>query len=581
MFGIGTHTSEQQALEQTIIAVVTIDTHNQITFFNRAAERLWGYTRDEVLGKNVAMLIPTELRAAHDGYVNHHRQTSQDKIVGSSRDVQLQRKDGSKVWVKLALSQVMVGNKKHYTAFISDLSVEIESKQMIEQTLEQALDAVVCIDEHNRVTFYNRAAEKLWGYSRAQVMGQNVKMLVPKAIQAQHDDYINTNRVTGKDKIVGTSREIKIERADGRIVWGQLSLSKVRLSDKTLYTAFVKDVTEEVIRREEREMLSLVANETNNAVIITGPDGLIRYVNNGFERLTGYLLHDIRDKKPGSFLQGPETDPGTVERMRQHIKRQEPFFDEVLNYTKTGEPYWVSLSINPVFDDSGQLKSFISVQANITEVKQLALDFTKKLDAIGGALVLLGINPRGQVQYANALLEQKLSGICTTQEFSSDIFQSLSGKEQEQLAKQGNIAKLASIERNGKPLTLDARLCSLRNVKGEITQYVLFGIDITERRIAVSQTQAAMQQVLTASNTIIQIIGTINGISEQTNLLALNAAIEAARAGELGRGFAVVADEVRTLASNSKTASSEIDKLVKETLAKISQLAQLLEKIEN
>jgi len=581
MFGIGTHTSEQQALEQTIIAVVTIDTHNQITFFNRAAERLWGYTRDEVLGKNVAMLIPTELRAAHDGYVNHHRQTSQDKIVGSSRDVQLQRKDGSKVWVKLALSQVMVGNKKHYTAFISDLSVEIESKQMIEQTLEQALDAVVCIDEHNRVTFYNRAAEKLWGYSRAQVMGQNVKMLVPKAIQAQHDDYINTNRVTGKDKIVGTSREIKIERADGRIVWGQLSLSKVRLSDKTLYTAFVKDVTEEVIRREEREMLSLVANETNNAVIITGPDGLIRYVNNGFERLTGYLLHDIRDKKPGSFLQGPETDPGTVERMRQHIKRQEPFFDEVLNYTKTGEPYWVSLSINPVFDDTGQLKSFISVQANITEVKQLALDFTKKLDAIGGALVLLGINPRGQVQYANALLEQKLSGICTTQEFSSDIFQSLSGKEQEQLAKQGNIAKLASIERNGKPLTLDARLCSLRNVKGEITQYVLFGIDITERRIAVSQTQAAMQQVLTASNTIIQIIGTINGISEQTNLLALNAAIEAARAGELGRGFAVVADEVRTLASNSKTASSEIDKLVKETLAKISQLAQLLEKIEN
>ena len=104
---------------------------------------------------------------------------------------------------------------------------------------------------------------------------------------------------------------------------------------------------------------------------------------------------------------------------------------------------------------------------------------------------------------------------------------------------------------------------------------MFFGIDITARKNAVNQTQVAMKALLTTSQTISTIVGTINSISEQTNLLALSAAIEAARAGEMGRGFAVVADEVRTLAGNSKTSSNEIDQLVKTTVNKIEELSEL------
>ncbi len=101
------------------------------------------------------------------------------------------------------------------------------SGKVYEQVLSQALDAVVSIDEKNLVTFYNAAAEQLWGFKREEVVGKNVKMLVPHAIQHQHDGFVNANRDTGQDKIVGTSREIEIERKDGSKVWGSLSLSKV------------------------------------------------------------------------------------------------------------------------------------------------------------------------------------------------------------------------------------------------------------------------------------------------------------------------------------------------------------------
>ena len=570
----------EQALKQSILAVVTIDENNNITFYNDAAQALWGCTPKEVLGRNIQMLVPSEHKANHDSYVNSHRKTGVNKIVNSSREVELERKDGKRIWVQLALLQVVLNGKKHYTAFVRDVTQERESREIVEQTLEQALDAVVCIDEHNNVTLFNASAEKLWGYQRQEVIGQNVKMLVPQAIQPQHDAYVNANRETGVDKIVGTSREVKIERRDGQTLWGRLSLSKVKLNDRTLYTAFIKDVTEEVEQRELQRMLSLVANETDNAVIISDAEGLIEYVNTGFEKLTGWKLDEVKGKKPGSFLQGKETDPRTVDVIRQRIKNRKAFYDEILNYRKDGTPYWTSLSINPVFENS-KLVNFIAVQADITRVKQMALDFTNKLHAIGSALVLLEIEPNGRVIEANKLLKDTLSGVIQVEDFAHQLNQQLTAEEKAELESSGFVSKVLELKQEGHYLAFDSRLCALKNFAGEVTRYVFFAIDVTSRKQAVNETQDAMQELLTTSQTISTIVGTINSISEQTNLLALNAAIEAARAGDLGRGFAVVADEVRTLAGSSQVSSNEIDNLVRTTVGKIEELASLIRRIDN
>jgi methyl-accepting chemotaxis protein len=571
--------ASKQALEQSILAVVTIDEKNNITFYNDAAQNLWGYTPSEVLGKNIKILVPQEHKANHDSYVNSHRQTNINKIVGSSREVELETKSGERIWVQLALSQVIVQGKKHYTAFVRDVTEERESREIVEQTLEQALDAVVCIDENNNVTLFNASAERLWGYAREEVIGQNVKMLVPQEIQANHDNYVNANRETGQDKIVGTSREVKIERKDGGSLWGRLSLSKVRLADRTLYTAFIKDVTEEVEQREMQRMLSLVANETDNAVIISDANGLIEYVNNGFYRLTGWQLEEVKGKKPGSFLQGEETDQRTVGVIRQKLKNREAFYDEILNYKKNGTPYWTSLSINPVFKE-GNLVNFIAVQADITRVKQMALDFTNKLKAIGSALVLLEIEPSGKIIEANKLLRETLNGVMSTETFASEVMGSLTTEDKSKLEKSGFVSKISEFDIGDNYLAFDARISALKNFNGQVTRYVFFAINVTSRKQAVNDTQDAMQELLVTSQTISNIVGTINSISEQTNLLALNAAIEAARAGEMGRGFAVVADEVRTLAGNSQSSSNEIDNLVKTTVSKIEELAQLIQRID-
>jgi methyl-accepting chemotaxis protein len=129
-------------------------------------------------------------------------------------------------------------------------------------------------------------------------------------------------------------------------------------------------------------------------------------------------------------------------------------------------------------------------------------------------------------------------------------------------------------------LALDYQIVALKRFDGEVRKYVLFGVDITDRHVALRETQEAMDSVLQVSNKISGIVSTINGIAEQTNLLALNAAIEAARAGDAGRGFSVVAEEVRSLAQKSSASAGEIDGLVEETNQRVSALASSLNRID-
>lgn len=113
-----------------------------------------------------------------------------------------------------------------------------------------------------------------------------------------------------------------------------------------------------------------VAQQSINSVIVTGPDGRVQWVNQSFERISGYTLAEVKGKYPGRLLQGPETSPQDRSRIGTHIRAGKPVVQEILNYSKTGESYWIEIYIEPIRDEHDRITHYVGTQRNITRQKQ-------------------------------------------------------------------------------------------------------------------------------------------------------------------------------------------------------------------
>ena len=120
----------------------------------------------------------------------------------------------------------------------------------------------------------------------------------------------------------------------------------------------------------EYRKLALIAARTDNAVVLTDAQGVVEWVNEGFVRITGYTLEEIRGQKPGSLLQGPETDPQTTAFIRQQLRRGNGFRTEILNYGKSGRKYWLAVEVQPIHDAEGHVTNFMAIESDITESRE-------------------------------------------------------------------------------------------------------------------------------------------------------------------------------------------------------------------
>ncbi len=138
----------------------------------------------------------------------------------------------------------------------------------------------------------------------------------------------------------------------------------------------------ERLRTEEAEArkLAAIVARTDNAVVLTDPAGCIVWVNDGFTRITGYRLDEVAGRKPGHILQGPDTDPSTVRRIAAALARGEGFTEEILNYGKDGRTYWLNVEAQPIFDDRGQIASFMAIERDISEERAARQRQTIQLD---------------------------------------------------------------------------------------------------------------------------------------------------------------------------------------------------------
>ncbi len=557
-------------------AVIHFALDGTITDANDKFLDLMGYRLDEIVGRHHRIFAtPGDAETAE--YRDFWQILNQGKY--HSGEFKRVRKDGREVWIQASYNPIFDASGKPLSVvkFASDVT-ELKLRNADYEGQINAIgksQAVIEFDLNGTILNANQRFLDMMGYRLDEIKGAHHRMFADPS-DAASPAYSAFWAKLGRGEY--QAAEYRRIAKGGREVWIQASYNPIMdLNGKPFKVVkFATDITEAVQRREKFNILSLVANKTDNGVIITGPEGNIQYVNPGFSRLTGYEAQEVMGKRPGALLQGPNTDQATVARIRDKLAKKQPLYEEILNYTKDKQPYWISLSINPIHDENGQLERYISIQANVTSTKLEAIDSTARIDAIELSNLVIEWDHDRRVVKLNRLALDALGVLSIDDPRAGEIlnFSKLfRPDEMERLAAGLTFAKDLDItNRSGEPLYLSGTVQAVRDVSGQIRRTVVIAVDATARRTAITETRNIMEAMLrqvsdTASN--------ISAVSGQTNLLALNATIESARAGEAGKGFAVVAAEVKTLAQRSTSLSFEIREVVEQTRTRIAELARL------
>lgn len=323
-----------------------------------------------------------------------------------------------KICESIASEIVSLKNVEQTEKLLEDSNVLMRELQSREEIMKQNLEELAATQEEmlrrqTELTGIINAIDSTLATAEFDVKGNILKhnIILERFLKLTSHQLIQKNYalITGTsdderlwNKILNgqlKAGDFKTTSGNGTDVW--LSMTFTPILDTNGQTirilSMIQDITQKRIKEKEFEKLSLVANNTDNSVIITDSAGLIEYVNEGFTKMTGYEANEVLGKKPGAVLQGPHTDAATVKKLRAQMALGVPIYEEILNYNKKGDSYWISLAINPVKDEHGAINKFISIQADITETKSRALDFHQKMQALSRSNAILELDKHGKL----------------------------------------------------------------------------------------------------------------------------------------------------------------------------------------
>jgi two-component system CheB/CheR fusion protein len=293
-------------VESSADAIYSKNLDGIIRTWNQAAERLYGYTPDEAVGRSVEMLFPQD-RARE--FATVMAQLRRGETIQQLQTERI-RKDGQRVLVALTASPIRDSSGQVVSASViaRDISERkraeqalLDREERLQAILDTAADAIITIDGRSIIQTVNAATERMFGYTAAEMIDRNVTMLMASPHREAHDGYMARYQQTGEKHIIGISREVEAKRKDGSIFPTDLAVSEIK--HLNLFTGIHRDLTER--KQLERDVVEVASREQQRI----GQD-LHDSVAQELTALT-LLARDLAESLP--------TDPAKASQLLQRI----------------------------------------------------------------------------------------------------------------------------------------------------------------------------------------------------------------------------------------------------------------------
>ena len=330
-------------------AIVIIDGEGSIVLANPALEALFGYGDGALLGQPIEVLLPARYKHSHVGQRRDYFSQPRGRAMGGAAALSGLHRDGREFPVEVSLTPLKTAQGVPLAmAILHDVSSRKQAEAALQESearmravFETAVDAIITIDERGRLERLNPAAERTFGYTEAEVAGQNVSMLMPQPHRALHDGYLASYLATGERKIIGKGREVQGLRRDGTVFPIDLAVSEMWLGERRMFTGMVRDITERKLAEERNASLLAELSSAN-------------------EELTSFayvVSHDLKAplRGIGSLADWISTDYAQhfndegKEHMRlliARVHRMSALIDGILQYSRVGRVREVAASVD-------------------------------------------------------------------------------------------------------------------------------------------------------------------------------------------------------------------------------------------
>lgn len=233
-----------QLIKAAPSAIVMIDRAGSIVLANLQAEKLFGYSENEILGQQIEILIPARFRHSHHGYRDSFFSNPISRSMGAGRDLFGCRKDGSEVSIEIGLTPIDSPEGAFVLASIIDITERKRAEEKFRLAVEAAPNAMIMVDSEGKMILANRQTETMFQYSRKELIGEPIEILVPNRFQKSHPGQRGSFFSNPKTRSMGAGRELFGKRKDSSEVAIEIGLNPIETSEGIYVLASIIDITE-------------------------------------------------------------------------------------------------------------------------------------------------------------------------------------------------------------------------------------------------------------------------------------------------------------------------------------------------
>jgi len=399
----------RRVVEAAPSAIVLVNREGKITLINAQTEKLFGYSREALIGQTVEVLVPERFRNKHPGHRTAFFANPSTRSMGAGRDLYGLHKDGREFPIEIGLNPIETEDGLLVLASIIDITERKRAEERFRRVVESAPSAIVLVNREGKITFINAQTEKLFGYSREALIGQTVEMLVPERFRNKHPGHRSAFFANPSSRAMGAGRELYGLHKDGREFPIEIGLNPIEAEEGLLVLASIIDITErkhaeKEIRESEERFRLMVESVRDYGIIMLDPDGRVASWNPGAERTKGYRAQEIIGQHFSQFYTREDIDRGKPERELRTAANEGRFEDEGWRVRKDGSTFWANVVLTVLRDESGTLRGYTKVTRDLTERKRAEEGFRRVVEAAPSAIVL--VNREGKITLINAQTEK-------------------------------------------------------------------------------------------------------------------------------------------------------------------------------